>query len=84
MHSNTLSQEKKEYNTRLLYPLSSNPPKMYSFPLMLAPQLPDMEVGSSPSIRCIVLQVSTDVNSGNAAFKSATNEQAQARSLRNF
>lgn len=47
--------EKKKI-TRLLYPLSSYPPKTYSFPLMQAPQLPDMEVGSSPSMRCIVLQ----------------------------
>jgi len=44
---------------------------MYSFPLMLAPQLPDMEVGSSPSIRCIVLQFSTYIKSSNAAFKLA-------------
>lgn len=50
------------YNTRLLYPLSSNPPKMYSLPLMLAPQLPDMEVGNSPSIRCIVLQFQKKTN----------------------
>lgn len=48
--------ELKENITRLLYPLSSYPPKTYSFPLMQAPQLPDMEVGSSPSMRCIVLQ----------------------------
>lgn len=63
LHSNTMYDERKHYNTRLLYPLSSNPPKMYSFPLMLAPQLPDMEVGNSPSIRCIVLQFSTYVKS---------------------
>lgn len=44
---------------------------MYSFPLMLAPQLPDMEVGNSPSIRCIVLQFSTYIKSYNAAYKSA-------------
>lgn len=44
---------------------------MYSFPLMLAPQLPDMEVGNSPSIRCIVLQFSTYIKSHNAAFQPA-------------
>lgn len=54
---------------------------MYSFPLMLAPQLPDMDVGNSPSIRCIVLQFGKYVKSYDAVSKHAINNKLKVQVL---
>lgn len=51
---------------------------------MLAPQLPDMEVGSSPSIRCIVLQFGKYIKSHNAVSKHAKMNKLKVQVLMIF